>query len=56
MRVNVFDVVELKSGNKATILHTNKEFYMAEIVDNKGRTKETKYIREKDIKKIIFKK
>lgn len=52
--MNVFDVVGLKNGYKATILESNKDTYKVEIINNKGLSQGIKQINEKDIEKIIF--
>jgi len=54
MKLKKFDVVELKNNNKATILEIKNHEYLAEIVDNKGTTVDTKNITQEDIKKIIY--
>lgn len=54
MEVKIFDVVELNNQNKATILSINKDEYVAEIVDKDGVSQGYSYIKEKDIKKVIF--
>lgn len=53
---NVFDVVELNNGNKATILSNEKSILKVEEVDNTGISQGIKEINEYDIKKIILKK
>lgn len=53
MKYNKFDVVELKNGNRATILEINKHKYLAEIVNAYGITLDTKEITNEDITKII---
>ncbi len=53
---NMFDVVELKNGNKATILSNENNVIKIEEVDNTGVSKGVKDIKEDDIKNIIFKK
>ena len=53
MKFNKFDVVELKNGNRATILEINKHKYLAEIVNAYGITLDTKEITNEDITKII---
>ena len=52
----MFDVVELKNGNKATILSNENNVIKIEEVDNTGVSKGVKDIKEDDIKNIIFKK
>lgn len=56
MKYNRFDVVELKNGNKATILDINNKQYYVEIVDSKGNRVDIKNITEDEISKIIFSK
>lgn len=56
MNINVFDVVELNNGNKATILEINKKGYKVEIVDDKGTSLGTFQVDKDSIKKVIFKK
>lgn len=53
---NMFDVVELNNGNKATIL--TKENFMIKIeeVNDEGISLGVKDIKESDIKQVIFKK
>lgn len=53
---NMFDVVELNNGNKATILTNDKSIIKVEEVDNKGISLGIKEITENDINKIIFRK
>lgn len=57
MKIEVFDVVELKDKNKATILNKkeNNE-YLSEIIDNKGKKLGNKVITEQEIEKIIYSK
>lgn len=55
MKLKIFDVVELKNGNKATIVENKtKDMYKAEIVTNDGKTLGIKLIDENDVKNIIF--
>lgn len=56
MNINVFDVVELNNGNKATVLEINKKGYKVEIVDDKGTSLGIFQIDKDSIKKVIFKK
>ncbi len=56
MKLKIFDVVEMKDGNKATILENNKNIYKAEIVNNKGIMQGIKAINETNINKIIISK
>lgn len=56
MKLKRFDVVELNSGNKATIFDIkNNEFY-GEIVNDKGITIEHRNISEDEIKKVLVSK
>ena len=54
MKVEIFDVVELNNQNKATILSIDNEVYLVEIVDKDGISQGTSYIKESDIKEVIF--
>ena len=54
MKIKKFDVVEQNNNNKATILEIKSNSYLAEIVDNKGKTVETRNITQDEIKQIIF--
>lgn len=54
MKFKKFDVVELKNNNRATILEIKDHEYLAEIVDTKGTTVDTKNINQEDIKQIIY--
>lgn len=57
MKIKKFDVVELKSKNKAVILEIYKrKRYYAEIVNDKGETINKKEIISKEIDKIIYRK
>lgn len=56
MKYKRFDVVELKNGNKATILDINNREYYAEIVDKEGTRVDIRNITEDKIFKIIFSK
>ena len=55
-KLKVFEVVELKDGNKATILGTNNNQYIAEIIDNNGIPKGNKTINYNDIVKVLISK
>lgn len=54
MKTNRFDVVELKSNNKATILKINNNGYFAEIVDSDRNTIDKRNIFQQEIKRIIY--
>lgn len=57
MKIKKFDVVELKNGNRATILEKErKNKYIAEIVNPYGITLETRIISNEEITKVIHKK
>ncbi len=57
MKYKVFDVVELKNKNKATILGIeNNNIYKVEIVNCDGISQGMLEITESDINKIIIKK
>ena len=51
--INVFDVIELKNNEKATVLKITGDDYKVEIV---GENERTTIIKKNDIKKIIFSK
>ena len=55
MKIEKFDVVELKNGNKATIIDKiNEEKFFSEIVDYNGTTIDRCEIDIKDISKKVF--
>lgn len=54
MKIKLFDVVKLNSGNNATILGINKNTYRAEILTEEGKTLEFKEITNSDIKEVIY--
>lgn len=57
MKYQVFDVVELKNRNKATILEVvNNNTYKVEIVNCDGISQGILKINENDVNKIIIKK
>lgn len=56
MRIKVFDVVELKNGDKATIIEIKTDGYKATIFDKSGDLKGHKYIIDQDIVDIIYSK
>ena len=54
MKINKFDVVELKDGNRATIIEAkDKNIYFAEVVNAYGITLDKRDIQE-EIDKIIY--
>ncbi len=57
MKLNRFDVVELKNGNRATIFDKqNRNKYIAEIVNSYGISLGRKTITCNEISKVIHKK
>ena len=54
MKIKLFDVVELKNNNKATILEINDNEYLVEIVDPNGITVDRRNISQDEIKQIIY--
>ena len=50
MKYNIFDVVELISDKKAIISEINNNMYKVKIVE----TNESKMIKEKEIKKVLY--
>lgn len=56
MKLRKFSVVELKDGNRATILDGQKKGYLAEIVSPYGISLGNKIINKDDINKVLLKK
>ncbi len=56
MKIKKFNVVELKNGNRATILEVLGSKYLAEIVNAYGITLNKKIITENEINKVIYSK
>lgn len=56
MKIKKFNVVELKNGNRATILEVLGSKYLAEIVNAYGITLDKKIITENEIEKVIYSK
>ena len=54
MKIKLFDVVKLNSGNNATILGINKNTYRAEILTEEGKTLEFKEITNSEIIEVIY--
>ena len=54
MKIQRFNVVELKDKNRATILEIKNKKYLAEIVNPYGITLGIKTIIKDDIEKIIY--
>ena len=53
---NMFDVVELNNGNKATNITNDKSTIKVEEVNDKGISLGIKEVTDNDIKQIIFRK
>lgn len=56
MKLKKFEVVELTNGNKATIFDNKNNEYYAEIVNDEGKTIEHRFLKDDEIKKILFSK
>ena len=56
MKLKIFDVVELKDNNRATILNINNKEYLAEVVNSAGISLGNKVLKDNDINKIIVSK
>lgn len=57
MKIKIFDVIELKDNNRATILEKQGNKYFAEIVNTYGVTIcKRKEITKKDMAKVLNKK
>lgn len=56
MKFNVFDVVELNSGNNATIKDIKKGSYLVEVCNQNGTIKEVKTISGNEISKTLWSK
>ena len=54
MKMKKFNVVELKDGNRATILEILGGKYLAEIVNAYGITIDKRIIKDSEINKIIY--
>lgn len=52
-KYNIFDVVELYEGNRATIIEINGDVYKVKITDKNGQDIGVKYIRDNEVKQII---
>lgn len=55
-RLNIFDVVELNNKDKAVIKNIDSIGYYAEVLNNKDSTNKFRYIDNKEISNIIYKK
>lgn len=56
MKYKLFDVVELKDGNKATIVNIDDSNYKVLVTDKKGINIGTRTVENNDISKMIFSK
>lgn len=54
MNINVFDVVEMKNGNRATILDIRNNRYWVEIVNAYGVIIKNTFITNNEISKIVY--
>ena len=54
MKLKIFDVVELKDNNRATILNINNKEYLAEVDNSAGIYLGNKVIKYNNINKIIL--
>ena len=54
MKLKIFDVVELKDNNRATILNINNKEYLAEVVNSAGISLGNIIITDNDINKVIL--
>lgn len=54
MKLKIFDVVELKDNNRATILNINNKEYLAEVVNSAGISLGNRIITDNDINKVIL--
>lgn len=55
MKIDRFNVVELKDGNRATIIDVReKGKYFAEVVNAYGQTVAKRNITDEEIKKVIY--
>lgn len=56
MKINIFDVVELKNGTKAIILYIYDDKYKVNIIDKNGESLGISQITNSDILRIIYSK
>ena len=56
MNIKQFDVVELNNKNKAIIKSKDGNGYFAEIMNEQGKTIESRYISQEEIKSMIYSK
>lgn len=54
MKINLFDVVKLQNGDKATVLNISNNKYFVEVVDKYGKTIDKRQIIKKDIREVIY--
>ena len=53
MKVKLFDVVKINSGNNATVLGINNNTYIVEVIDDEGKTIGIKEITNSEMKLYI---
>lgn len=57
MKIDRFNVVEMKDGNRATIIDVKgKNGYFAEVVNAYGQTVAKRNITDEEIQKVIYSK
>ena len=56
MKYKIFDVVELYSKEKATIIDINNDTYKVQVTDDNGTHTGVKQIKSEEIQKIIYQK
>lgn len=57
MKIDRFNVVEMKDGNRATIIDVKgKSEYFAEVVNAYGQTVAKRNITDEEIQKVIYSK
>ena len=54
MKVKLFDVVKINSGNNATVLGINNNTYIVEVIDDEGKTIGIKEITNSEINEVIY--
>ena len=54
MKVKLFDVVKINSGNNATVLGINNNTYIVEVINDEGKTIGIKEITNSEINEVIY--
>lgn len=54
MKIKIFEVVKLKTGDMATIIGMDKDSYKVEVVGKNGERKKITTITENDIQEVII--